>query len=361
MSFLELKGLKKQFGSVVVLEKLDISINEGEFLVLVGPSGCGKSTVLRTIAGLEQPTEGEVRIAGKNVVGVEPKERDIAMVFQSYALYPHRSVYDNMAFGLRMARQMDEAEIKRRVGEASEVLRLGKYLERRPKDLSGGQRQRVALGRAIVRKPKVFLFDEPLSNLDAHLRNQMRVEIRKLQQELRVTSVYVTHDQVEATTMGDRVAVLQGGRLQQIGSPAEVYGKPANAFVAEFIGVPEMNFLSGNGADGRITLSDGGFDLANAPSGAVTVGLRPESLVLSREASATALPAKVELVENLGAQALVHLRLKNGEALRALTPYSEQPRLGENLQVSWPAGSVHLFAPESGEALPRNGAAIGVK
>lgn len=355
MSFLELKGLKKQFGSVVVLEKLDISINEGEFLVLVGPSGCGKSTVLRTIAGLEEPTEGEVRIAGRNVVGVEPKERDIAMVFQSYALYPHMSVFDNMAFGLRMARNLSEDEIKKRVGEAAEVLRLGKYLERRPRDLSGGQRQRVALGRAIVRKPKVFLFDEPLSNLDAHLRNQMRVEIRRLQQDLGVTSVYVTHDQVEATTMGDRVAVLQGGRLQQIGTPAEVYGKPANAFVAEFIGVPEMNFLSGNVANGRVNLGDGGFELAGAPNGAVTVGLRPESLQLSRESSAKALPAKVELVENLGAQALVHLRLKSGEALRALTPYAEQPRLGEDLQISWEPRSAHLFAPESGEALGGRG------
>jgi sn-glycerol 3-phosphate transport system ATP-binding protein len=349
--FLELKGLKKQFGDVVVLEKLDISINEGEFLVLVGPSGCGKSTVLRTIAGLEEPTEGAVFIAGKNVVGVEPKERDIAMVFQSYALYPHMNVYDNMAFGLRMARKLSEEEIKKRVGEASEVLRLQKYMDRKPKDLSGGQRQRVALGRAIVRKPKVFLFDEPLSNLDAHLRNQMRVEIRRLQQDLGVTSVYVTHDQVEATTMGDRVAVLQGGRLQQIGTPAEVYGKPANAFVAEFIGVPEMNFLSGTGENGRVKLADGAFEMANAPTGNLTVGLRPESLVLSREAAPGTLEAKVELVENLGAQALVHLRMKNGESLRALTPYNEQPRLGENLQVTWPSGSVHLFAPESGEAL----------
>jgi len=195
------------------------------------------------------------------------------------------------------------------------------------------------------------LFDEPLSNLDAHLRNQMRVEIRRLQQDLGVTSVYVTHDQVEATTMGDRVAVLQGGRLQQIGSPAEVYGKPANAFVAEFIGVPEMNFLSGTGASGKITLADGAFETSRAPNGAVTVGLRPESLQLSRDTVPGALPAKVELVENLGAQALVHLRLKNGEALRALTPYNQQPRLGENLQVSWSPGSVHLFAPETGEAL----------
>lgn len=355
MSFLELKGLKKQFGSVVVLEKLDLSINEGEFLVLVGPSGCGKSTVLRTIAGLEEATEGEVRIAGRNVVGVEPKDRDIAMVFQSYALYPHMNVFDNMAFGLRMARKMGEDEIKKRVDEAGSLLRLTKYLHRKPKELSGGQRQRVALGRALVRKPKVFLFDEPLSNLDAHLRNQMRVEIRKLQQDLGVTSVYVTHDQVEATTMGDRVAVLQGGRLQQVGSPAEVYGKPANEFVAEFIGVPEMNFLSGTSEGGSIKLGSGSFARGGVPAGAVRVGLRPESLKLNDPSVGAQVSAKVELVENLGAQALVHLRLSDGEALRALTPYSKQPKLGENLQVGWDPTSAHLFSPESGDSLEVKG------
>jgi ABC-type sugar transport system ATPase subunit len=354
--FLELKGLKKQFGSTVVLESLDLSINEGEFLVLVGPSGCGKSTVLRTIAGLEHPTEGEVHIAGRNVIGVEPKERDIAMVFQSYALYPHMDVFDNMAFGLRMARHLNEEEIKKRVGEAAEILRLTKYLDRKPKALSGGQRQRVALGRAIVRKPKVFLFDEPLSNLDAHLRNQMRVEIRKIQQDLKVTSVYVTHDQVEATTMGDRVAVLQGGRLQQIGTPADVYGKPANAFVAEFIGVPEMNFLDGQISGGQVDVGGVKVPARGARDGAVKVGLRPEVIKLSKDqASGSSLSASVELVENLGAQALVHLRLNKGESVRGVTSYADQPKVGEKLQISWDPAAMHLFAPETGDSLETRG------
>jgi sn-glycerol 3-phosphate transport system ATP-binding protein len=344
--FLEIKGLAKRFGSVSVLEKLDLAVKEGEFLVLVGPSGCGKSTILRLIAGLESPSEGAIFIDGRNVVGVEPKDRDIAFVFQSYALYPHMNVFENMAFGLRMARKFSEEEIRARVHEAAGLLQLEKYLERKPRELSGGQRQRVALGRALVRKPKVFLFDEPLSNLDAHLRNQMRVEIRKLQQKLGVTAVYVTHDQVEATTMGDRIAILQGGKLRQVGSPVEVYRRPADSFVAGFIGMPEMNFLEGKVEGGELKLGDFRMPVS-VPEGAVKVGVRPEAVKLGEGA-----PAKVELVENLGAQALVHLRLPGGQSLRAVVANDRPPALGGDVKFQWAESAVHLFAmDEPGRAL----------
>ena len=329
-AFLELKGLGKKFGNHTILEKLDLQVKEGEFLVLVGPSGCGKSTVLRLIAGLEEPTEGEVWIAGKNRNGYDPKDRHIAMVFQSYALYPHMNVYDNMAFGLRVRNRVPEAEIAERVNEAATMLQLEKLLERKPKDLSGGQRQRVALGRALVRKPKVFLFDEPLSNLDAHLRNQMRVEIRKLQQKLGVTAVYVTHDQTEATTMGDRIAVLQGGRLQQVGTPSEVYRSPANRFVAGFIGTPEMNFL-GEAFSGSKELQ---------------LGVRPESVRVGGEGQ---WKGRVELVENLGAHALVHVKTASGDTVMALQPNEGLPAVGADVGLSWPASAVHRFRMPSGE------------
>lgn len=329
-AFLELKGLGKKFGNHVILERLDLQVKEGEFLVLVGPSGCGKSTVLRLIAGLEEPTEGEVWIAGKNRNGFDPKDRHIAMVFQSYALYPHMNVYDNMAFGLRVRNRVPEGEIAERVNEAAAMLQLEKLLQRKPKDLSGGQRQRVALGRALVRKPKVFLFDEPLSNLDAHLRNQMRVEIRKLQQRLGVTAIYVTHDQTEATTMGDRIAVLQGGRLQQVGSPAEVYRSPANRFVAGFIGTPEMNFL-GEAFSGSKELQ---------------LGVRPESVRVSGDGQ---WKGRVELVENLGAHALVHVKTAAGETVMALQPNENLPGVGTEVGLSWPDSAVLRFRMPSGE------------
>lgn len=346
--FLELKGLAKRFGSVSVLEGFNLSVREGEFLVLVGPSGCGKSTVLRIIAGLETPTEGEVSIDGRNVVNVEPKDRDIAMVFQSYALYPHMNVFENMAFGLRMGKKLNEVEIKRRVEEAADLLQLEKFLGRKPKELSGGQRQRVALGRALVRKPKIFLFDEPLSNLDAHLRNQMRVDIRKLQQRLGVTSIYVTHDQVEATTMGDRIAVLQGGRLQQVDEPSQVYRHPANAFVAGFIGMPEMNFLQGELSTSELRLSGLSFPMKNKETGLVKVGVRPESVKIKPGQG-----AKVELVENLGAHALVHLRLPQGEVLRALIANESPPVLNSAVAFEWNEQAVHLFSCADGTALRR--------
>lgn len=330
--FLELDGLTKKYGQNVILDQLSLSVKEGELLVLVGPSGCGKSTVLKMIAGLDDPTGGDVRIDGQSVLGREPKDRDIAMVFQSYALYPHMNVFENMAFGLRVSRKFSEEEIRSRVREAAGALQLESFLERKPKHLSGGQRQRVALGRALVRKPKVFLFDEPLSNLDAHLRSQMRAEIRKLQQRLGVTAIYVTHDQTEATTMGDRIAVLQGGKLQQIGSPSEVYLRPANKFVAGFIGSPEMNFLPG--------------DFAGGSSGLVA-GIRPESVRIGAEGES----ATVDLVENLGAQNLVHLKLGKKVSVMALVPNTQAPELHSKVNVSWPAKAVRFFDSASGQAV----------
>lgn len=329
--FLELKGLSKKFGETSILERLDLSVKEGEFLVLVGPSGCGKSTILRLIAGLEEPTEGEVWINGKNVTDRDPKDRHIAMVFQSYALYPHMNVFDNMAFGLRVRKRLTENEITERVRESAAMLQLEKLLDRKPKHLSGGQRQRVALGRALVRKPKVFLFDEPLSNLDAHLRNQMRAEIRKLQQKLGVTAVYVTHDQTEATTMGDRIALLQGGKLQQVASPAEIYQRPANRFVAGFIGSPEMNFLPG---------ADFG-----AKAG-VTVGVRPENVNLAGKWK-----GRVDLVENMGSQALIHIASAGGPLVLALVPMQAAPALRAEVNFGWDANSVRAFDQNSGLAV----------
>ncbi len=350
MSFLQLKGLSKRFGENVILDRLDLEVKQGEFLVLVGPSGCGKSTVLRLIAGLEDPTEGEVWIDGKNVTKREPKDRHIAMVFQSYALYPHMNVFDNMAFGLRVRKRLPENEIKERVKEAAGLLQLEPYLERRPKDLSGGQRQRVALGRALVRKPKVFLFDEPLSNLDAHLRNKMRAEIRKIQSTLGVTSIYVTHDQAEATTMGDRIAVLQRGKLQQIGSPVDVYQSPANRFVAGFIGNPEMNFFPAEISGGRLRVGNFGLPMEGGLSGQVGVGVRPESLRLN-VAGGEGWAGKVELVENLGAHALVHVRSEQGVLLMALVANHEAPALRSSVNVSWSKEATHLFHAHTGAAL----------
>jgi sn-glycerol 3-phosphate transport system ATP-binding protein len=348
-AFLELKGISKRFGNTSIIDNLDMQVTEGEFLVLVGPSGCGKSTILRLIAGLEDPTEGEVWIGGKNMNGREPKARHIAMVFQHYALYPHMSVYDNMAFGLRVGKKLPEDEIKSRVGEAADLLQLEKLLFRKPKELSGGQRQRVALGRALVRKPKVFLFDEPLSNLDAHLRNQMRVEIKKIQRKLGVTSIYVTHDQVEATTMGDRIAVLQGGKLQQLGSPTEVYESPANKFVAQFIGTPEMNFFRSSFNQGKFSLGGENFSSSYDVSGSFVVGIRPEQVKIVKEGSG--LLAKVEFTENLGAHALIHARLKTGESFVSLQANENLPSLGSEVRASWNPKAIHFFHEQNGEAL----------
>ncbi|MBE0565654.1 MAG: sn-glycerol-3-phosphate ABC transporter ATP-binding protein UgpC, partial [Krumholzibacteria bacterium] len=326
MAQVVLAGVRKCYGEVEVIPGLDLEVRRGEFMVLVGPSGCGKSTALRMIAGLEEITAGEISIDGKVVNDLPPKERDIAMVFQNYALYPHMTVRQNLDFGLRI-RKLPRAEIDRRVGEAARILGLEAYLERKPRQLSGGQRQRVAVGRAIVRQPAVFLFDEPLSNLDAKLRVQMRAEITGLQRRLGTTTVYVTHDQVEAMTMGHRIAVLKDGELQQVGTPRELYETPANLFVARFIGTLPLNVLSGTiGRDGR-SVSLAGLDLdlelggsagaaARGHGGrAVLVGVRAEHL---RDVPRTgggptaAVQLQVELVEPLGHEVLVHGRLAGG-------------------------------------------------
>ncbi|WP_164660150.1 sn-glycerol-3-phosphate import ATP-binding protein UgpC [Tropicibacter sp. Alg240-R139] len=304
MADIKLTDLTKSYGPTEVLHHIEGDINDGEFIVIVGPSGCGKSTLLRMVAGLETVSSGEIQIGGKRVNELEPSARDIAMVFQNYALYPHMSVRENMAYGLKI-RKLSKAEINRRVEEAADILEIREYLDRKPRQLSGGQRQRVAMGRAIVRDPQVFLFDEPLSNLDAKLRVQMRLEIRKLQQRLGVTSIYVTHDQVEAMTLGDRLMVLNGGYVEQFGTPIELYDRPASVFVAGFIGSPAMNFVpatSDNGVatlpnDAQVSTSLGGH------SGSVLIGLRPEHLIPD---DAGAISIDVEMVEQLGANTLLH-------------------------------------------------------
>ena len=358
MADVKLRDVAKRFGDVTVIEKLDLDVQDQEFMVLVGPSGCGKSTLLRMVAGLEEVTSGTISIGGRTVNDVPPKDRDIAMVFQSYALYPHMSVRENLAFGLKI-RGTPRPEIDRLVAEAARILGLQDLLARRPKELSGGQRQRVALGRAIVRKPSVFLFDEPLSNLDAKLRVQMRAEIKKLQHRLQVTAVYVTHDQVEAMTMGHRIAILHQGRLQQVGTPLEVYERPANVFVANFIGTPPMNFL-------RATVTDGGAGLAApgvtlpAPAAArealaaragrpVIVGVRPENVLEAsrptRGATAS-LRLGVDLVETLGDEVVVHGSLAEAPVAFKMDPHNP-PEIGGTVAVQVEIDRLHLFDAET--------------
>jgi sn-glycerol 3-phosphate transport system ATP-binding protein len=332
-------------GSVTkVLGEISIEIADGELLVLVGPSGCGKSTLLRCIAGLETPTRGRILIDGKDVSHLEPRDRDIAMVFQSYALYPHLTVRENLAFGLKMRQRttkMPPAEIEKRVGEAAAMLGLEALLERRPAQLSGGQRQRVAMGRAVVRRPKAFLFDEPLSNLDASLRGQMRVELMRLHQRLAATMVYVTHDQVEAMTLADRIAVLEKGRLMQVGAPGELYARPANLFVARFIGTPEMNVVSVEAA------RRAGLVAIDLPDGAAHVGVRAEGVTLSRPQAARGAiggepKATVDVVEQLGWEALVHLMIDEIR-LVARVESGAAPRPGDVVRVALEPEALHLF------------------
>ncbi len=347
MATVELVGVRKRFGREQVIHGIDAAIADGEFIVIVGPSGCGKSTLLRMVAGLESVSEGEVRIGGKRVNEVEPMDRDIAMVFQNYALYPHMSVRRNMGYGLRIA-GVPKAEIARKVSEAAELLQLGPYLDRKPKELSGGQRQRVAMGRAIVREPAVFLFDEPLSNLDAKLRVQMRLEVRALQARLGVTALYVTHDQVEAMTMADRMIVMNGGHAEQIGTPLEVYEEPASLFAAQFIGSPAMNVVGGEIREGRLHFDSGAeLDVPMAASGRVQVGMRPEHLVVDAEGP---LAMHAEQLEPLGANTLVHGRIAGeAEAFTASVPgvLRERPA-GDLMRFHIPSGHLHLFDPESG-------------
>jgi len=351
-----IKDVKKSFGKVEVVHGVNCNMEDGEFIVIVGPSGCGKSTVLRMIAGLERITEGEISIGGRVVNNLEPAERDIAMVFHNYALYPHMSVYKNMAYGLKI-RRLPKAEIEERVQKAAKILELSEFLNRKPRQLSGGQRQRVAMGRAIVREPKVFLFDEPLSNLDAKLRVQMRLEIRRLQKRLGVTSVYVTHDQVEAMTLGHRLLVMNDGNMEQIGTPIDLYERPKTVFVAGFIGSPSMNFLTaGISADGTAVELSGEESLP-LPDGfskyggrKVKLGLRPEHIIVTEKDGH--IKFKVEMVEELGADSLVHGYFGSENTILAIrVPGTMKVEADMNLQLACEPQNLHLFDPESGNRL----------
>ena len=372
MATLSLKGIKKIYdGGVTAVHDFNLEIADKEFIVLVGPSGCGKSTTLRMVAGLEEISEGELYIGDKLVNNVEPKDRDIAMVFQSYALYPHMTVYDNMAFALKL-RKMPKDEIDRRVKEAAEILDITQYLERKPKALSGGQRQRVAIGRAIVREPQVFLMDEPLSNLDAKLRNQMRAEIIKLRQRIDTTFIYVTHDQTEAMTLGDRIVIMKDGFIQQIGTPQEVFDNPVNVFVAGFIGMPQMNFFNA-----RLVKADGGYAVKvagatmeisekiqkqlaakNVPEKDIILGIRPVHVSVAEGQGAHTIAARVDVSEMMGSEIHLHVTAKedNGaekdvvlvvattdlpESFRAGIPY------GTTIHFTFPGELVHLFDKET--------------
>jgi sn-glycerol 3-phosphate transport system ATP-binding protein len=359
MAGVSLREVRKSYAGAAVIHGVSCEIADGELIVVVGPSGCGKSTLLRMVAGLEDITSGEIAIGGRVVNAVEPKDRDIAMVFQNYALYPHMSVFDNMAYGLRI-RGLAKSDIAERVRRAAGILQLENLLERKPRALSGGQRQRVAMGRAIVRDPQVFLFDEPLSNLDAKLRVQMRVEIKKLQQSLATTSIYVTHDQVEAMTLADRLIVMNAGQAEQIGAPIELYERPATQFVAGFIGSPAMNFLPGRiAASGQIMLEDGtALPLAvgaAAAGAAVTIGMRPEHF--SIDGAAPLLELGVELIEMLGADTIVHGKLGGpepvgrGPSVLARLPGTVRVAIGERVPLTIPPEHLHFFDAATGKRL----------
>jgi multiple sugar transport system ATP-binding protein len=331
MPFLELKGVEKQFGEVKTIKGVDLAIERGQFTVFVGPSGCGKSTLLRLIAGLETLTAGSIWLDGREITRLPSAQRDLAMVFQSYALYPHMTVAENMSFSLRLAKA-DPAVIRKKVDRAAEILNLGPYLQRLPREMSGGQRQRVAIGRAIVREPKVFLFDEPLSNLDAALRGQTRVEIAKLHRELGATTIYVTHDQVEAMTLADQVVVLRDGAIEQVGSPLSLYDRPANRFVAQFIGTPQMNVVD------RAELPPASVAVA----GAAFVGIRPEDLRLTAPGQGQ-IVAQVELVEALGAETLVYLHTLRGAQVVLRQNARTTLVAGDSVGVDVELGHLHWF------------------
>ena len=349
MATLKLKDLRKSFGNVPVLHGIDLELTSGEMLVIVGASGCGKSTMLRLVAGLETPTAGAIELDGKDVAPLDPAERDIAMVFQNYALYPHMSVFDNMAYALKI-RGMSKADIATRVQETADMLGLGPLLARKPRQLSGGQRQRVAMGRAIVRHPKLFLFDEPLSNLDAKLRVTMRAEIKRLQRRMGVTSLYVTHDQVEAMTLGDRLLVLHQGRAVQLATPMEVFERPADTYVAGFIGAPAMNFLPGVLSHGGtavtlelgivIPFADG--KRPGADGRKLTIGIRPEHVTLD----AAGLELQVDLLEPLGSETVVIGRLPDGELLSVKVAKADAGP--EVMHVGLPAAQLHVFDADTG-------------
>lgn len=346
MASIDFIDLKKTYGtgaqSVEILKKINLSIDSGEFLVLLGPSGCGKSTLLRSLAGLEKVDAGEIRVDGKVVNDVEPQARKIAMVFQNYALYPHMNVFENMAFGLKLQKH-SEQDIQKRVHEIADLLQITNLLNRKPKELSGGQRQRVALGRALTRKNPVILFDEPLSNLDAHLRGQMRVEIKRIHQALKSTMIYVTHDQMEATTMGDRIAVMRDGVIEQLGTPSEIYHKPKNLFIASFIGSPEMNFLEGNLVKK--------LPWPEAQQEGQVLGVRPEAVKILKAALKPNEIAfgelHVELSENLGGQQMIHGTLE-GQSVRILTDSMDKISSKQILPLRIDLTKAHLFDKKNG-------------
>ncbi len=334
MSYLELQNVKKSFGDAHIIKGVDLSIEKGEFIVFVGPSGCGKSTLLRLIAGLEPITSGQLMLDGRDITYAPSGKRDLAMVFQSYALYPHMSVYDNMSFALKLAK-VDPAEIKTKVERAAAQLNLTNYLQRTPKELSGGQRQRVAIGRAIVRQPKVFLFDEPLSNLDAALRGNTRVEIKKLHESLGATTIYVTHDQVEAMTLADKVVVLKDGLIEQVGSPLELYDRPANRFVAQFIGMPSMNMLPAQALPGLAQMTQGRLPVDGF------LGVRPEGVRVLPGGRA-ALQGRVDLIEALGSDTLIHVDV-SGVNMIARQNERTQLEEGDVVGVEIDPAVLHLF------------------
>jgi len=374
MTNVEFDGVTKVFpGGAVAVEDLTLTVDDGEFLILVGPSGCGKSTALRMVAGLEKISAGSIAVGGTRVNDIPPKDRDIAMVFQNYALYPHMSVEKNLGFALRQ-RKASKEEIARRVGDMAALLGLEELLQRKPGQLSGGQRQRVAMGRALVREPQVFLLDEPLSNLDAKLRVQMRAELKKLHHRLGITTIYVTHDQVEAMTLGDRIAVLSAGRLQQIGAPQDVYDHPANVFVAGFIGSPPMNLLRGSVRDGQVSAGDLVFARSGVPDADVVVGIRPEGLrPVGPEDPGPGFELHVDVVEPLGDEVMVHgtvsaqdagVRIEPEEATLLADTVAEdraavtvrlapdvRPAPGSSVHLSVDSGGVHLFDGASGLAI----------
>jgi sn-glycerol 3-phosphate transport system ATP-binding protein len=335
-------------GDTVALEGLNLTVADGEFLILVGPSGCGKSTALRLLAGLDKPTTGEIRIGGQVVDHLSPGQRDIAMVFQNYALYPHMTVYRNLAYGLRQ-RRTPRAEVDRRVRETADLLEIGPFLDRKPGQLSGGQRQRVAMGRALVRKPQAFLLDEPLSNLDAKLRNQVRGDLKRLHREVPVTSIYVTHDQVEAMTLGDRLCVMAVGKVQQLGSVDDIYNRPANTFVAAFMGSPPMNLVPGVVRDGVLSVAEARVARVPTPDGPVTVGSRPEHLRVHTTAAEGRVPARVDFTEPLGSHALVTTLIGDTRVV-AQAPAQVFLESGTKVWLELPPERTYFFDTETGDA-----------
>jgi len=362
MATVELRHVWKRFDNTVAVEDFSLTTADGEFVVLVGPSGCGKTTTMRMIAGLEVVGDGQILFDGRDVTEQLPHDRDVAMVFQNYALFPHLNVFSNMAFGMRL-RKVPKAEIQQRIAKAAQILGIEGLMERRPRELSGGQRQRVALGRAIVREPRVFLMDEPLSNLDAALRMEMRAEIIKLQARLGVTTFYVTHDQIEALSMGDRIVVMRGGRIQQVGSPTELYERPTNAYVASFIGSPPMNFLEGRvegegialpAEQATLALSGSARNaLVGAPAPEVLVGVRPEHIVLTDRPAdgAHSLAGKVDTVEPLGYTTLVRLQMRSDRWLNALLTGKMRFDEGDAVYATFAAEHLYLFDRKSDRAL----------